>query len=102
MALGALPFQYYTTVDLIHSMIRFPGDIPPKWRSKWEHVKPSSDHALRETGYASKSRLEELINSPALDWRTRKLLLVVRDLMRLLPKDCMSASEALGLIRKIY
>lgn len=79
-------------------MISFLGELPPEW----EQTGHTLTQELRKTGHEPKSRLEELTLDPVLDERTKELLVVVMGLLRFLPKDRISASDALRLIREIY
>jgi hypothetical protein len=47
---GGLPFQYFTIVDLVESIISLWGELPPKSRPKWQQLKLKGRTRLQPIG----------------------------------------------------
>ncbi|KAK9426952.1 kinase-like protein [Lipomyces doorenjongii] len=105
---GTIPFQYLGDVDvLVAQMIDFVEKLPTEWQQKWDNTQRDSECAwepltklsLLGNGQLSQSKLEQKFDIRVHEQTLKPLLPVIQGLMRFMPSDRISASQALDLIR---
>ena len=82
-------------------MIDVLGPLPQEWHPKWKQLRNETggDFGLREEGRLSDSRLEVIFNENIHEPELEILLPVIKGLTKFLPKDRITASTALALIK---
>ncbi|KAG8156637.1 hypothetical protein KVR01_013428 [Diaporthe batatas] len=97
------PFLAYGIDGLIGNMIDFIEELPTEWRPKWEEIKRTTrnglDHIL-EDEKQEVPRLEQKFRDSIHDPELQGLLPIMQGLMRFLPENRISASDALKLLEE--
>ncbi|KAK9242163.1 kinase-like domain-protein [Lipomyces tetrasporus] len=100
---AAIPFQYLGDVDvLVAQMIDFVEKLPSEWQENWNHMQRHPVcvwEPFTRNGQLLQSKLEQKFHERVHEQTLKALLPVIQGLMRFMPSDRISASQALDLIR---
>ena len=94
-----MPFYWWNVDSLVASMIDFLGELRTEWQPKGKQLRLNTGRCskLGENGQLSGQRLEQMFDKIIQEPKS-KVLRVIKRLMRFLPSDRISASQALEMI----